>query len=908
MKQLLHDLVIPAVMLLILIVLILFVPGVTDLTWRLYDLSLGLKPDIPQHPSLVIANIDDPTIEQLNMYPLSRDIIGWGMISMAEFGAEILAIDSEYLDTSPRVVREDFLAQELPVDFENTFGTLADTTLQILQIILSDPTYTQEEIDDLVFQLLDYNEFLRDSLFSRVQETVRDNDVFLGQAGRFFGRAHGTVTPAQDPSYVISDQLQALLESLVALPNVEVIRDSRKQNPKGILQTSYLSPTIYPVLSGLAGGGSVAIVVDSDGVRRRVDLLFEYKGKVYPHLSLAGVLDLYGNPPVRVDNQGVTLVGARLPQGGTRDILLPLDQNGHMLIHWPRTSFIESFRQVPYRLLWDNQEQFRFLENNLRLIDSLGLLVFFDGPYLLDYPPAIQEVLEWGMETGDREAVQEYRELRQAFLNDVAAFIHGPYEEIGIEEYEYLLSLPDYGPEDRAFLQSNLELLKAAFAESRVILERLTTIRDFLRRELEGSIVVLGYSGKSTTDIGVNPFEKEYMNVGTYPAIINSMLQQQFLRDAPWWVSLLILLPLGVFIPFLFHWAGPLRGMVLSVIVLLLAIGGFFAVFVFAGIYLDQFLVLSYLSPTILGVLVLNFRRTNSQKAFITDAFGQYLSEEVIQELIADPEKLQLGGEKREMTAIFTDVKGFSTISEALDPTDLVTLLNEYLSAMSDQVLDQRGTIDKYEGDAIIAFFGAPVPLPDHAARACEAAIRMRSIETELNQRFMSNSMTPNPLLTRIGINTGEMVVGNMGTQRKKNYTIMGNAVNLAARLEGVNKQYNTWILLSDATYQQLGGQFLCRRLDRVRVVGINEPIQLWELMARLDQAPAELKAEMDQFEEALLLFEQREYPKSQKAFEQIIREKGKGGPADIYYLRSKEFIQNPRPDSWDGVFNLTSK
>ena len=164
-------------------------------------------------------------------------------------------------------------------------------------------------------------------------------------------------------------------------------------------------------------------------------------------------------------------------------------------------------------------------------------------------------------------------------------------------------------------------------------------------------------------------------------------------------------------------------------------------------------------------------------------AFSTYLSGDVVEEIIADPTRLQLGGIQRNMTVMFTDIKDFSRISEQLNPTELVSLLNHYLSAMSGALMEQKGTIDKYEGDAIIAFFGAPLELPDHARRACASAIAMKRLEKELNREFAENRISPSPLFTRIGINTGDMVVGNMGTEHKMDYTVMGNSVNIAARL-----------------------------------------------------------------------------------------------------------------------------
>ncbi|MCL2804997.1 MAG: adenylate/guanylate cyclase domain-containing protein [Treponema sp.] len=262
------------------------------------------------------------------------------------------------------------------------------------------------------------------------------------------------------------------------------------------------------------------------------------------------------------------------------------------------------------------------------------------------------------------------------------------------------------------------------------------------------------------------------------------------------------------------------------------------------------------------------------------------------------------------MTAIFTDVKGFSTISEALgDPAKLVSLLNKYLSAMSDVVLDEKGTIDKYEGDAIIAFFGAPLEMSDHALRACVSAIKMKKIETELNKVIMEQNLSPIPLLTRIGINTGFMVAGNMGTANKMNYTIMGNAVNLSARLEGVNKQYGTWILASHETVRETGDVLLYRKLDRVRVVGINEPVRLCELIDIAETACENDKKRVLIFHEALDHFEKRNWKLAAEGFRDALSFKPQDDePAKMYLERSEKYIITPPEDTWDGVFNLTSK
>ena len=289
-------------------------------------------------------------------------------------------------------------------------------------------------------------------------------------------------------------------------------------------------------------------------------------------------------------------------------------------------------------------------------------------------------------------------------------------------------------------------------------------------------------------------------------------------------------------------------------------------------------------------------------------AFSTYLSEDVVEEIVSDPTRLQLGGEKRYMTALFTDVQGFTSIAEVLSPEQLVELLNYYLSTMSDVILDNEGTIDKYEGDAIMAFFGAPLELPDHALRACLTAILMRRLEDGINKHVKDNNLSPSPLYTRFGINSGDMVVGNMGTQKKMNYTIVSNAVNLAARLEGINKQYNTRVLASQETINQTQGRLLTRRLDRIRVVGINEPVQIYEVLETKSDASAAMQEMVQVFHKAIELFEAHNWKDAKNVFNKVLELRPGDGPSLLYIDRCRQYLGKKPASDWDGVYNFTEK
>jgi adenylate cyclase len=330
--------------------------------------------------------------------------------------------------------------------------------------------------------------------------------------------------------------------------------------------------------------------------------------------------------------------------------------------------------------------------------------------------------------------------------------------------------------------------------------------------------------------------------------------------------------------------------------------------FIFTQVFLAPLSAILAMALAVIVRELVAFVSSEREKRFIRQAFSTYLSAGVVAELIADPSKLDLGGEKREMTAVFTDVASFSTLSEKLDPSSLVKLLNRYLTVMSDIVMENQGTIDKYEGDAIIAFFGAPLRREDHAALACRSALKMNRAEKELNEQIIPEGLSPTPLFTRIGVNTGDMVVGNMGSQNKMDYTIMGNAVNLASRLEGVNKQYQTGIIVSEYTKAQAGDGFLYRQLDRVRVVGIQKPVLIFELAGIAEEADQNELLFCQTWNEAISLFDQRRFAEAADLFGDLAKQHPADSVTALYVKRSLDFVREPPAPDWDGVFKFTEK
>ena len=286
---------------------------------------------------------------------------------------------------------------------------------------------------------------------------------------------------------------------------------------------------------------------------------------------------------------------------------------------------------------------------------------------------------------------------------------------------------------------------------------------------------------------------------------------------------------------------------------------------------------------------------------------GKYLSPAVMHEVLKDPDGLKLGGEKREMSVLFSDIRGFTSVSEKMEPQELVHFLNEYLTEMTDLVFEHKGVLDKYMGDAIMAFWGAPTHQPDHAEQACRTGFHMMRRLRELQPQWSERGLPP--LNIGVGINTGPMTCGNVGSKMRFDYTVMGDSVNLGSRLEGVNKEYGTNIIISDGTYQQVKEKFSARFLDLIAVKGKQEPTAIYELIAPLDDAGAQPPVGfLDTWEIAMGHYKAQRFDDAKAAFERVLEIAPNDGPAMVFIERCGEMVAAPPGEAWDGVFVMLHK
>lgn len=412
--------------------------------------------------------------------------------------------------------------------------------------------------------------------------------------------------------------------------------------------------------------------------------------------------------------------------------------------------------------------------------------------------------------------------------------------------------------------------------------------------------VFFGFSAPGLFDLRPTPVSGVYPGVEINATMLDNLLANDFIRPVPVTVvvgmTLLIAILAGLA-------TSSVSGIGKSAVVYVFFIVAPVIICLIAyreGFWLPLVVQETGVALTLFSAGLIYYTTEGRQKMFIKNAFKQYLSPAVIERLIQHPEHLKLGGERRMLSIFFSDLEGFTGISEGLDPEALTTLLNDYLSAMTDIIQDEGGTVDKYEGDAIIAFWNAPLEQPDHARRCVRAALRCQTRLAEMRPMFRER--LKKDLKMRIGINSGPAIVGNMGSHNRFDYTMIGDAVNLASRLEGINKQFGTYTMISQSTKEQMAGAYPVRELSRVAVVGRKEPVVVYEPL--LPEDVEHRQSQLARFSEGLALFYQGDFPGAETVFSGLA---DTDPAARAYMTKCRELIDR-RPAEWQGVWVVTTK
>jgi len=426
--------------------------------------------------------------------------------------------------------------------------------------------------------------------------------------------------------------------------------------------------------------------------------------------------------------------------------------------------------------------------------------------------------------------------------------------------------------------------------------------------DLKDKLVLVGMAAAGLRDVFVTPFSAALPGVEKHANAVENILHNRFFDRKPRHVHYdhLIVLGLGVLLGVFLPRVPSITALGLSALLLV-------AHFAHAQYQFNvNRVVVNFIYPAVTILLsyalIIFYRFLTEERAKreIRGMFERYLDPAVVSELQEDPSKIDLGGTARSITAFFSDVQGFSTISEKLDPRELVLQLNDYLTVFSNILMAHKGLVDKFEGDAVVAMFNAPNDVPDHAYQACAAAIELQKRNAELRDRFVA--MGRDRWFTRIGLNTGPATVGNVGAEQHVSYTMIGDNVNVAARLEGANKQFGTYTMISEATHRPTEGRFDVRELGLIRVVGKKTPLRVYELIDHAGAMPDHQRRAVELFLSGLEKHRHRAWDEAIRCFKQALEEYPEDAPSRAYISRCRALKEDPPPDDWDTVWVLEQK
>ena len=420
-------------------------------------------------------------------------------------------------------------------------------------------------------------------------------------------------------------------------------------------------------------------------------------------------------------------------------------------------------------------------------------------------------------------------------------------------------------------------------------------------------IVLVGATAVGIYDLRVTPFSSTFPGVEIHATVIDNILHENFLTHSSFirMIDVGAIILFGLIMGLLVSRLRPISGMASALLIIAVFIAMNFLAFFRFNVWLNLVYPLTTMMMIYLGITIYHYFKEEQEKKKIRSAFQYYLTSSVINEMLKNPGKLKLGGDRRNLTVLFSDIRGFTTISEKMTPEELIMLLNEYLTAMTNQVFYYDGLLDKYMGDAIMAVFGAPLDQPDHARRACLTALAMMRELRRLQNKWEAEGRPVFDI--GIGINSGEMVVGNMGSAMRFDYTVMGDMVNLGSRLEGANKEYGTNIIISEFTYNHVKDTICCREIDSVRVKGKTRPVRIFELLGEKKDEPGYQNL-IKVFATGLTLYRDGKWDDAIAAFQDACKIKNDDFVSTTYIERCKTLKQHPPAHPWNGVFVMTKK
>jgi class 3 adenylate cyclase/CHASE2 domain-containing sensor protein len=928
---------------------------------KFLDLRFTLRPALPRYSGVVHIDIDDASIERIGKWPWDRRRHAQAIDVLSECGSDAIIMDIEISEpagselASGTELTEKLLscvrsakeaaqkggedehsialtlsaAEEIITDLQRQDRQLAASVARSGRVYLAFSMPLQapgaREIGEEIWYPA-ARDFLTRNPDASAEDISRAIGVREEEIAPLVTRLKESVIYETVRRKVISDPSINLEQVLASFQSGESVKNrfllstaeraykqiiaqiTLRQKVPEIVFSSPLPASLsitapIPELADAAANcGFVTVERErSDFVLRKISLLRSYDGRAYPYLSLIALCDVLHVKRISFAEGAVILESALLPgKDAPETVKIPTDPAARVIVNWAGKrgeNVSHVFDHIPFCVLTSLADLRETIAQN------------FSQPALTS--------LGWNRVWSDlrRELaiLQEKIPPTNEERKDLAAKIAAARQEIEKEECamldraeRFLLSARERKdlPQDEKALATSLELL---FSSIRDMKDEEQKLASKLSQRVSGKVCVIGSAHTGSTDLHPTPISSELPGAMAHSSLINMVINKLFITPAPRWLNIAMVILISLLCAIVAGYSGALRS-ALTVGAVLASYAAFsFLLFASGGIWLE-------LAPPLLaGVLgyssVAAHKRLSEEKSKrqIRKIFQNYVSASVANEILREPDRITLGGEMREASIFFCDIEGFSTISEKLSPEELVALLNEYFTEMTSIIVDQfNGYLDKYEGDAIFAIFGVPVSVKDHAARACLAALTCQERLTSLRQSLRARAKPE--LKARTGISSGIMVVGNIGSPERFDYTALGDVVNLGQRLDQVNKVFGTSIMVSEETFNLAADSIEARCVGLVRVPGKQQIVKVFEVLARKGELPRNKAQCVRHFEEGLKLYQDRNFTASAECFRKALEEDPPDGPSRFYLDLTLALAGAPPCADWDCTIEIKVK
>ena len=898
----------------------------------------------PENPDIVHIDIDDGSLGQLGRWPWPRELLAGIVDVLSECGADAVALD--IIMPEPQDTRFISLAYQ-PYYFGGVEAAGGGAPEPVFDdVVLARAIKSAGRVFVPMHIRLQQAEGTR--LGGLLAPMLADNsDLSAEQAKQALvaaGELPQTLGEA-DAEEFAKEYLAA--RSLAELQRFTVSADGA---PGLRRKWGGVVPPLVTFSRSAYRTGFVTVRPDTDGTVRRIPLLAGREGHIWPQFALVLAAEKLatshgGSYEIGASESAVTIT---CPDGFVREI--PVDAEGMLLINWIRRRDDNTHpRHLPAHYIgdvfrWRRQVGSLSRDGGVRrswLTQLIGRARQLQAAGLSDLCFEIEALLQQAQDSRADQAQLRLTLYRAALYQpgwtgaaDVQAQLDlaRRREEAAWEQAAGKIDQLIAGVRTQAAGAGDTSLAVAAIEACDVLTTRIPEDRRSIeariaerladiRKRVAGKICMVGSTATGAADFVPTPISAragaEDEEAGRTPGvevhsnIVNTIVSGAFIRQAGRATNLAVILLAGLIVTVL-----AARLPVLQAGPLAVALAAGYAVFnglVVFGVWRIWLTAVAPLAAMLGGFLIVTaYRQLTEERAKrrIRGLFAHALSPALVDRLIEDPSLARLGGEKRVLSCFFSDLQGFTSLSERLGEQKTVQLLNRYFDRMTD-VIQQRhgGYLNKFLGDGIFVFFGAPVLQDDHAARAIQAALDCQDEVTQLNGALAEEFGSAVQLRCRIGVTTGEAMVGNCGSTQRMDYTAIGDSVNLASRLESANKTFHTLILVSQAAWDARGDyDILARPLGKILVVGKTEPVDVWNVLRRGMDAGDDERWAVEQFVQGLARFQAREFAAAAKAFEEVLQLDGEDGAAKIYLDLCREYQADPPSDDWDGAVQLASK